>query len=131
MKFEFDFKGRGRMIVALVGGIVFIILKSVFPQIPITEEQTILFIGLIGAYILAEGISGKSINNGVMDILKSQKFQALVVGLIVTLAKGFFPNLKISDTDLAALIGSVMLFLIGAGTQTTKPIDKPVEEVKG
>jgi hypothetical protein len=112
---KFDFKGRGRMIFALLGGIVFIVLQAVFPQLPFSEEQTLLFFGLIAAYILGEGIGGAVINDNLKTVLMSQKFQALVVGLFVALLKGFFPNLAIPDETLVAAAGALMAFIIGAG----------------
>lgn len=118
---KFDFKGRARMIFALLGGILFLALKAIFPQLPFSEEQTLLFVGLIAAYILGEGLSGKTINDNFMAVLKSQKFQALVVGLIATLIKSFFPTLGISDPELIALIGTLAAFVVGAGSQ--KPDD--------
>jgi len=112
---KFDFKGRGRMIFALLGGIVFIVLQAVFPQLPFTEEQTLLFFGLIAAYILGEGIGGAVIGDNLKTVLMSQKFQALIAGLFVALLKGFFPNLTIPDETIVAAIGALMAFIIGAG----------------
>ncbi len=121
-----DFKGRARMVFALLGGILFLILKAIFPQLPFTENETLLFIGLLGAYILGEGISGKTMGDNFMTMLKSQKFQVLIVGLLSTTIKAFFPNLALSDTELLGLIGSMMAFIVGAGvsTQTTQEIAK-------
>jgi hypothetical protein len=116
----FDFKGRARMIFALVGGILFLVAKAVFPQLPFSEEQTLLFVGLIGAYILGEGLSGKTIGDNLQTMLKSQKFQALIVGLLGTCIKAFFPNLAISDAELIGFIGTVMAFILGAGVQSGK-----------
>lgn len=112
---KFDFKGRGRMIFALLGGVVFIVLQAVFPQLPFSEEQTLLFFGLIAAYILGEGIGGAVIGDNLKAVLMSQKFQALIVGLFVALLKGFFPNLAIPDETLVAAAGALMAFIIGAG----------------
>lgn len=112
-----DLKGRARMIFALLGGILFLVLQAVFPQLPFTEEQTLLFMGLIGAYILGEGLSGKTIGDNLASILKSQKFQALVAGIIMTAIKAFYPNLPMSDAELTALIASFMVFIIGSGAQ--------------
>jgi len=112
---KFDLKGRGRMIFALLGGVVFIVLQAVFPQLPFTEEQTLLFFGLIAAYILGEGIGGAVIGDNLKAVLMSQKFQALIVGLFVALLKGFFPNLLIPDETLVAAAGALMAFIIGAG----------------
>lgn len=114
---NFDFKGRARMIFALLGGIVFLVLNAIFPDLPFSEESVVLFIGLIGAYILGEGIGGRVIGDNLKSMLASQKFQALLIGIIVSLIKGFFPNLAISDAELAAFIGTLMVFIVGAGVQ--------------
>ena len=80
----------------------------------------------MGAYILGEGISGKTMGDNFMTMLKSQKFQVLIVGLLSTTIKAFFPNLALSDTELLGLIGSMMAFIVGAGvsTQTTQEMTK-------
>jgi xanthosine utilization system XapX-like protein len=135
MKIQFDlnaldFKGRGRMIVALLAGVVFIALKAAFPTLPITEDQSLMVIGLIGAYVLGEGISGKSTENDIITILKSQKFQGLMVGIIATLVKTAFPTINISETTMFAFVGVIMSFIIGAGAQTSKETPLPVVETR-
>jgi hypothetical protein len=116
-----DFKGRARMIFALLAGIVFLVLQAVFPELPFTESQTILFMGLIGAYVLGEGISGKTVGDNLASVFKSQKFQALIAGIIVSGFKAFFPSFPISDVELTAVVISFMAFIIGAGAQ--KPLE--------
>jgi len=112
---KFDFKGRARMVFALLGGIIFLVVQAIFPNLPFTEEQTLVFMGLIAAYILGEGISGRTIGDNLLVVLKSQKFQALSIGLFVTLIKVFFPNLGISDEALMTLAGALVAFIVGAG----------------
>ena len=115
MKINFDFKGRGRMIFALLGGVVFIVLQAIFPDLPFSEEQSVLMLALIGSYILGEGISGTTINDNLGTMLKSQKFQALIAGMLMNLVKGFFPTLGLSDADLTALVAAIMAFIVGSG----------------
>lgn len=115
----FDLKGRGRMIFALIGGILFLVLNAVFPQLPFTETQIVSFMAIIAAYILGEGISGKTINDNVQTVLKSQKFMALVAGIVVSLIKGFFPSLAISDAEMTSGLLAIMTFIVGAGAQKT------------
>ena len=112
-----DFKGRARMIFALLAGVLFLVLQAIFPQLPFTESQTILFMGLIGAYVLGEGLSGKTVGDNLASVFKSQKFQVLVAGIIVSAIKAFFPNFPIGDVELTALVLSFMAFIIGAGAQ--------------
>jgi len=110
-----DFKGRARMIFALLGGILFLVIQAIFPELPFTEEQTVLFMGIIAAYILGEGIGGAVIGDNLLSMLKSQKFQALVAGLLVAFVKVFLPDLPISDVELTALVIAIMTFILGAG----------------
>lgn len=116
---KFDFKGRSRMIFALLAGFVFVGVTIAFPKLNIAEEQKLMVLGLLGAYILGEGLSGKTVNDSLKTILKSQKFQVLIAGLIMTVVKGYFPDLKISDTELLTLVGTGMAFIIGAGAEKT------------
>jgi hypothetical protein len=111
------FKGRARMIFALLGGIAFLVVQAVFPDLPFTEAQSLLFMGLIGAYILGEGIGGAVIGDNLKTLLASQKFQALIVGLIVSSIKLFAPDLAIGDTELMAVVGTLMAFILGSGIQ--------------
>jgi hypothetical protein len=115
------FKGRARMIFAILGGFVFLILQAIFPDLPFTEEQTLVFFGLIAAYALGEGLSGRTIGDNLLTIVKSQKFQALVAGTIVIAIKGFFPNLGITDDQLLGFIGTLIAFILGAGVQKDLP----------
>ena len=119
---KIDFRGRARMIFALLGGILFLALQAIFPDLPITEEQTIAFMGLIAAYVLGEGLSGQTIGDNFKKILTSQKFQALIVGLIVAFIKVFVPDLAISDSDLAVFIGAVATFIVSAGVASKAQI---------
>jgi len=112
-----DLKGRARMIFAILGGMIFLVLQAIFPELPFTEEQSVLFIGLIAAYVLGEGIGGRVIGVNLMTMLKSQKFQALLAGLLVSVVKIFFPDLAISDAELIALVVALMAFIVGAGVQ--------------
>lgn len=112
------FKGRERMIFALLGGILFLFLQVIFPQMKFTEEGTIMFIGLIGAYIVGEGISKQEIGLGFKELFKSQKFQALVVGLIIVVIKGIFPNFSITEEQLMGIVGLFSTFILSAGVRS-------------
>jgi len=105
------------MIIALIGGLLFILLKAIFPALPFTEEQTIAFLALIGAYILGEGLEGNRIADNLKAVLKSQKFQALVAGLIVVIFKSLFPNLPITEVQLTEIISILAVLILGAGVQ--------------
>ncbi len=112
------FKGRERMILALFGGVLFLFLQVIFPSMQFTEEGTIMFIGLIGAYIVGEGISKQEIGRGLKDLFKSQKFQALSAGLIIVLIRGFFPKVEITEEQLIGLVGLFSTFILSAGAKS-------------
>lgn len=117
-----DFKGRARMIFSMLGGMLFLILQAVFPnELPFTETQVVLFVGLIGVYILGEGLSGKRVSDNLSSLFRSQKFQALLVGLVATSLKAFYPEIPFSDSELVTMIGSIMAFIVGAGITNTAP----------
>jgi len=110
-------KDRARMIISLLAGILFILLKVLFPTLPFTEEQTVIFIGLIGAYILGEGLEGNRIKDNLKAALRSHKLQALIAGLIIVTVKSFFPNLPITEAQLTEVIGILGALILGAGVQ--------------
>jgi len=108
-------KNRARMIIALLAGIIFIILQAIFPDLPFTEPQMIVFAGLIGAYIIGEGLEGARIKDNLIMALKSQKFQALLAGLIAIAVKSFFPNFPLSDEQLTQIVAILATMIVGAG----------------
>jgi len=112
------FKGRERTILALLGGFLFLVLQIIFPSMKFTEEGTIMFLGLIGAYIIGEGISNQKIGQGFKDLIKSQKFQALSAGLFIVLIKGFFPTIEITEEQLIGIVGLFSTFIISAGAKS-------------
>lgn len=112
------FKGRERVILALLGGILFLLLQVFFPSMKFSEEGTVMFIGLIGAYIIGEGISKQEIGQGLGELLKSQKFQALSAGLVIVLIKGFFPEFKITEEQLLGIVGLFSTFIVSAGVKS-------------
>jgi len=105
------------MIIALIAGIVFILLQAIFPQLPFTENQIIVFAGLISAYILGEGLEGGRIADNLKNALKSHKFQALVSGLIIIGIKSFLPNFPLTEQQLTEIIAIISALIIGAGVE--------------
>ena len=108
-------KDRARMIIALLAGIIFIILQAIFPDLPFTEPQMTTFAGLIGAYILGEGLEGARIKDNLIMALKSQKFQALIAGLLAIAVKSFFPDFPLSDEQLTQIVAILATMIVGAG----------------
>jgi len=110
-------KNRARMIIALIAGIVFILLQAIFPDLPFTENQVIVFAGLIGAYILGEGLEGGRIADNLKLVLKSHKFQALIAGLLVIGIKSFFPNFPLTEEQLTEIVAILGALIVGAGVE--------------
>ncbi len=108
-------KNRARMIIALIAGIIFIFLQAIFPDLPFTEPQMIVFAGLIGAYILGEGLEGARIKDNLILAFKSQKFQALIAGLLAIGIKSFFPNFPLSDEQVTQIVAILATMIVGAG----------------
>ena len=108
---------RLRMFIALLAGLLFLILQAVFPSLPFTEDQTVVFIGLIAAYILGEGLEGQRIGDNLKALLRSQKFQALVAGLLMIALKSFLPNFPLSEAQLTDLIAILGALIVGLGVQ--------------
>ena len=135
-KFWDLFKGRERMIFALLGGIVFLVVKGVFPDLPFSEESTIAFFGLIAAYILGEGLSGQRIGDNLKELLKSQKFISLLAGLLLVFIRIFLPQFKMGDAEFISLIALLATFITGAGVSNaiapkvvmTLPVEPDEEE---
>jgi uncharacterized membrane protein YdjX (TVP38/TMEM64 family) len=105
------------MIIALLAGVVFLFLQALFPDLPFTEQQTVIFAGLIGAYILGEGLEGARIQDNIKAVLSSHKFQALFAGLLMIAIKSFFPNLPLTEELLTELITILGALILGAGVQ--------------
>lgn len=110
-------KNRARMIIALLAGFLFIFLKAIFPDLPFTEDQTIVFLGLIGSYIFGEGLEGSRIGDNLKAVLRSHKFQALAAGLIVITIKSVFPNFPLTEAQLTEIISILAVLILGAGVQ--------------
>ena len=110
-------KNRARMILALLAGIVFILLQAFFPDLPFSEEQTTVFAGLVGAYILGEGLEGGRIADNLKTALKSHKFQALLAGLTIISIKSFFPDFPLTETQMTEIIAILGTLILGAGVE--------------
>ncbi len=110
-------KGRVRQLIALVAAVVFMVLLAVFPNLPFSEEQVMAFFALVGAYILGEGLEGKRVLENLAQLAKSQKFQALLAGIIVVLVKAFWPNAPFTDDQVLTISGVLMAVILGAGAE--------------
>ena len=108
---------RIRMLIALAAGLLVLLLQVFFPDLPVSAEQFNTLLLLIGAYIVGEGLEGERISDNFKAMLKSNKFQALLAGLIIWLLKGFYPNLAITEDQVFNLIAVLASLILGAGVQ--------------
>jgi hypothetical protein len=49
-----------RKFYATVAGIIFVLLKGYVPNFPLSEEQVMTVVGLLGAYIIGTGLDNPS-----------------------------------------------------------------------
>lgn len=110
-------KDRSRIIIALLAGIVFVFLQALFPDLPFTEDQTIIFAGLIGAYIIGESLEGQRFADNIKAALRSHKLQALLAGLVLITFQSFFPNFPLTETQLTEIIAILASLILGTGVQ--------------
>ncbi len=105
---------RVRMLFAALGGLAFLFLQVIFPDLPFSEGQLISFSGLIAAYVIGEGLDAGAVKEGFSALVKSSKFLAVMAGLVILAAQAIWPAFPIS-TDL--LIKVLEAVIIGAGAQ--------------
>lgn len=55
--------------------------------------------------------------NKFVTLLTSRKFWALIVGLIVVIAKQFNPNLPLTEDGLMQIIGLLAMYIFGTALQ--------------
>ena len=116
-KKEYPMTNRIRMLIALAAGLLVVLLQVFFPALPFTGDQFNAFFLLIGAYIVGEGLEGERIRDNFLAMLRSNKFQALLAGLIIWLAKGFWPQLDITEEQVFNLLAVLASLILGAGVQ--------------
>lgn len=108
---------RIRMLFALVAGIVFLVLKAIFPELPFTEESTLAFFGLLAAYLVGEGLEGPRIADNFKAMLKSWKFRSLVAGVIVLVAQSVWVDFPLNEEQVIQAIEMLSALIFGLGAQ--------------
>lgn len=114
MKKLFD-QSRVRMLFALVAGVLFLFLQTIFPDLPFTEEQTIAFFGLIAAYLIGEGLEGERIRDNFKAMLMSWKFRSLAAGILLIVIKAFWADAPLSEEQLISLLEIISALIVGVG----------------
>jgi len=110
-------KGRIRVLLALIAGIVFMMLNAVFPDLPFTEDQNLAFFGLLAAYMVGEGLEGKRIADNFKAMLASWKFRSLVAGITVLAIKAFWVDFPLTEEQVIGAIEMFAALIIGAGAE--------------
>jgi hypothetical protein len=105
---------RIRMLFAALGGMAFLILQVIFPNLPFTNDQIVAFAGLIAVYIVGEGLDAGEVKAGFAALVRSSKFLAVLAGLAVLVAQWIWPDFPISSDLLVKILEALIL---GAGAQ--------------
>lgn len=50
-------------------------------------------------------------------LIHSRKFWAAVIGVLVVVLRQLFPDLTLSDTEIASLVSVIAAFIIGTGLE--------------
>jgi hypothetical protein len=111
------FKNRARMLIAFIASILVLLIKVFIPDLPFTDEQFTGFLVLVGAYILGEGLEGDRIKDNFKLLFKSNKFHALIAGLILWIVNGLFPEFPITEDQVFSIISILATLIVGAGVQ--------------
>lgn len=106
---------RIRMLFALIAGIVFLVLKALFPDLPFSEESTVAFFGLIAAYLVGEGLEGPRIADNFKAMLQSWKFRSLLAGVVVLLTKAVWIEFPLTEEQVIQAIEMLSALIFGAG----------------
>jgi hypothetical protein len=110
-------KGRFRVLLALIAGIIFMALNAMFPDLPFTEEQNLAFFGLLAAYMVGEGLEGKRIADNFKAMLSSWKFRSLLAGVSVLTIKAFWVDFPLTEEQVIGAIEIFSALIIGAGAE--------------
>lgn len=110
---------RNRQFLALLAGLLFLFAQLFYIELPFSEEQTLVFVGLIAAYIVGEGFEGKRILENAWQLIKSRKFQSVVAGLIVVVGQAVTPDFPIDATKLTELFFLLAGIILGSGAEAT------------
>ena len=58
--------------------------------------------------------------NKLLSLLKSRKFWASVVGLVLIIIRSFDPNFPIPDADLTKIVFVIVAYVLGTGLEDSR-----------
>ena len=108
---------QNRQFIALLAALVFMLALVFFPDLPFTEEQTLVFFGLLAAYLVGEGLEGKRIIENFKQLIGSRKFLATVAGLIIIFVQTWNPDFPIGADKLTELFVVLAGIILGSGAE--------------
>lgn len=97
-------------IVTVIAGILYSVLKVLFPNLPLTTDQIVFVIvtllGLFGVVVQLRNQSAirKFDPNGGNVILTSKAFWIMVAGLVSFVLTSYFPDFPVATVDIAGLL---------------------------
>lgn len=101
----------------LVGAIV-IMLRVVLPKFPVSDEALGTGLGLLVAFVIAEGFEGfRPAKNVFSTLIKSRKFQLVVAGIIVSAATASSPDFPFTEEQVLQAMNWVMGIVLGLGVE--------------
>jgi len=101
----------------LVGAFV-IVVRTVWPEFPITDEIISQSLMLMAAFIVAEGLEGfRPADNVFATLIKSRKFQATLAGFAVVIAQAAFPDFSFTAEQVLQFVYGIMAIVGGLGVE--------------
>ena len=108
---------QNRQFIALLAALVFMLALVFFPDLPFTEEQTLVFFGLLAAYLVGEGLEGKRIIENFKQLIGSRKSQTTVTRLIIIFVQAWNPDFPIGADKLTELFVVLAGIILGSGAE--------------
>jgi len=107
-----------RTVWAVLVGLFVILVRTVWPEFPITDEVVSQSLMLMGAFIVAEGLEGwRPTENLFATLIKSRKFQATLAGLVVVIAQAAFPDFSFTPEQVLQFVYGIMAIVTGVGVE--------------
>lgn len=107
---------RNRAFWAAVVGLIFVLLRGVFPFNVVSEDQATEVIFVLASFIAAEAIeaaAGRPVDLG--SIFGSRKFWAALVGITFVLLKAVYPHIGIDEAQIEQLVWLIVSYVLGVG----------------
>jgi hypothetical protein len=104
---------------AAVIGLGLIVLTAFVPNLPDLQRPLVELAGLVSAYILGSAMEAKPqpVEQVLSGLVRSRKFWATLVGLVVILIRAVDPNFPLSDDQISAIVLTLSAYTFGTGLQ--------------